>query len=63
MRSLLIRVIALFVQVILITIAVHIAEKVIARLFDASNRRCRRLPAVNFICHSLLSLPVRHRTN
>jgi len=49
MRSILIWLLALLLQVILIFIAVHIAEKIIACLFDASIRRCRRLPPVELL--------------
>jgi hypothetical protein len=56
MRSLLIWVIALLLQFILISIAVHLAEKIISCLIDVNIRRCRRLPPVELL-FSLRELP------
>jgi hypothetical protein len=45
MRSLFVRIILLFLQVLLIATAIHLAEVMIARLFDARLRFCPPISA------------------
>jgi hypothetical protein len=61
MRNIFIRILSLILQVILITIAVHVAEKLVACLIDASTRRSKRLPQIGllFACEDFPSLHSR----
>jgi hypothetical protein len=62
MRSIFVRVIGLFLQVILITLAVYVAERLVAHLFNATTRRSKRLPRVGMLfCLRGLPIPAQPR--